>query len=262
MSQYPYPPQQPPPSQVPYGYGYYPNDPLNTLLAPAKRASVFMFVMCGFMIPCGLLFSLFAGILKGMDRSQLPPDQQATFAQLEQQFAALGVSLSGFLMAAGVVMLILGILVRVLGVFVRRGGLGAAIASIIVCCVLVLIAGLSVAGGFVEAGQGQSQGFMGICLWGALLVMLICTLVFLFQAARNSGKVNAYRMAGYAAMQQQYAAGAGQQYGGAHPSQQPQAWQQPGVGPWGQPAWPPPQQPAPQQQQQNWPPPAPPGPSA
>jgi hypothetical protein len=258
VSQYPYP-QQPPP-HVPYGYGYYPNDPLNTLLAPAKRASVFMFVMCGFMIPCGLLFSLFAGILKGMDRSQLPPDQQATFSQLEQQFSGLGVTLSGVLMAAGIVMLIFGILLLVLGVFVRRGGLGAAVASIILCCLLVLIAGLSVAGGFMEASQGQSQGFAGICLWGVLLVMLICTLVFLFQAARNSGKVSAFRMAGYAAMQQQYAAGAGQQYG-AHPSQQPQAWQQPGVGPWGQPAWPP-QQPPPQQQQQNWPPPAPPGPSA
>ena len=96
MSQYPYPPQQPPP-QVPYGYGYYLNDPLNTLLAPAKRASVFMFVMCGFMIPCGLLFSLFAGILKGMDRSQLQPDQQAALAQAEQQFAGLGLSVHDIL---------------------------------------------------------------------------------------------------------------------------------------------------------------------
>jgi len=144
---------------------------------------------------------------------------------------------------------------------VRRGGIGTAVASMILCCLLVLIAGLSLVGGFIEASQGQSQGWMGICLWGVILALLICTLVSLFQAARNSGKVNAFRMAGYAAMQQQYAAGASGQYG-AHPSQQPQAWQQPGVGPRGQPGWPQQQPPAQQPpQQQNWPPPAPPGPS-
>jgi hypothetical protein len=259
VSQYPYPPQQPPPPQVPYGYGYYPNDPLNTLLAPAKRASVFMFIMCGFMIPCGLLVSLLAGILKGVDRSQLPIDQQAAMAQAEQQFSGLGLSMPAILMVLGITSLIFGILLLVLAVFVRRGGIGAAVASIIFCCLLVLVAGLSVAGGVIEASQGESKALAGSCLWGVFLIMLICTVVFLFQAARNSGKVNAFRMAGYAAMQQQYAAGAGQQYG-AHPSQQPQAWQQPGVGQWGQPAWPPPQQ-QPPQQQQNWPPPAPPGPS-
>src|SRR5205823_13145661 len=177
--------------QVPYGYGYYPNDPLNTLLAPAKRASVFMFVMCGFMIPCGLLFSLFAGILKGMDRSQLQPDQQAALAQAEQQFAGLGLSVPDILMVLGITSLIFGILLLVLGVFVRRGGLGAAVASIILCCLLILIAGLSVAGGIMQVSQGEGKAFAGICLWGLFLIMLICAVVFLFQAARNSGKVSA-----------------------------------------------------------------------
>jgi hypothetical protein len=258
VSQYPYP-QQPPP-HVPYGYGYYPNDPLNTLLAPAKRAGVFMFVLCGFMIPCGLLSGLAGALINGIDRSQIQGEQQAALAQMEQQFAAMGISVSAVLMALGIVLLVLGIVLLVLGVFVRRGGLGSAIASIIIYCLMTLYAILSVIMGITQISSGGGQILAATCIWAVVLVMLICTLVFLFQAARNSGKVNAYRMAGYAAMQQQYAAGAGQQYG-AHPSQQPQAWQQPGVGPWGQPAWPP-QQPPPQQQQQNWPPPAPPGPSA
>jgi amino acid transporter len=120
-----------------------------------------------------------------------------------------------------------------------------------------LLAGISIVGGLSGAAQGQGQAVMGVCVWGALLILLIFALVSLFQAAKNSGKLNAARM-GYQAQMQQYQQGYPQQ-----PSQQPQSWQQPGQGQWGQPAWPPqPQQPPqPPQQQQNWPPPPGPPPS-
>src|SRR5689334_4621864 len=72
MSQYPYPPQQPQPPQgyppPPPGYGqqvnyampggYGVSDPL----APAKRASVMMFVLGSMMLLCGLCTGLVAAM--------------------------------------------------------------------------------------------------------------------------------------------------------------------------------------------------------
>ncbi|MDB5321360.1 MAG: hypothetical protein JWN40_2991 [Phycisphaerales bacterium] len=250
MSQFPYSP----PPHVPYGYPQ--QDPLGHLLAPAKRASVCMFVLSGMMIPCGLLMGLMSAMISKADLSQLPPESAAMLRQAEQQFAAAGITLSGFFGFVAVAMVVMGVLALILGVMVRKGGLGSIVSSIIICCLLGLMAGLSVIGGLSGAAQGQAQAMLGTCMWGVLLVLLIFALVSLFQAAKNSGQLNAYRM-GYQAQMQQYQQNV-HGYPGQQPSQQPQNWQQPGPGQqWGQPAWPPqPQQPPPPQQ--NWPPPPPP----
>jgi hypothetical protein len=222
------------------------------LLAPAKRASVSMFVLSGLLIPCGLLLGLLFAAFSNMDLSKLPAENSAQIRLAEQQLGQLGMTVPGFLLGAGLTTLIIGVLLLILGVLVRRGGLGSAVTSIIVCCMLALGAVLSVVGGVSGSAQGQGEAVIGTCVWGILLVVLIFTLVWLFQAARNSGHVAAYRM-GYQNQMQQYQQ-YGQMYPPQHPSQQPQNWQQPGQGQWGQPAWPP----QPPQQQQNWPPPPPP----
>jgi hypothetical protein len=210
-----------------------------------------MFVLTGLMIPCGLLMGLMATMISKADLSQLPPESAAMLHQAEQQFAAAGITMSGFFGFVSIAMVVLGVLSLVLGVMLRKGGLGSIVTSIIVCCVLGLMAGLSVLGGLSGAAQGQGQALLGTCMWGVMLMLLVYALVSLFQAAKNSGPLNAYRM-GYQGQVQQYQQGA-QMYG--QPSQQPQNWQQPAQGPWGQPAWPPqPQQPP----QQQWPPPPPP----
>ena len=246
MSQYPYSP----PPNVPYGYSY--QDPMAQLLAPAKRASVCLFVLAGLMIPCGGLLGLVGAFFAKADFSQVPAETAAMLRQVEQQFATMGITLSGFFLGLAVFMLVMGMVALLLGVFVRRGGLGSIVCSIILCCVMGLLAGISIVGGVSGAAQGQGQAVMGICMWGALLVLLIFALVSLFQAARNSGQLNAARM-GYQSQMQQYQQGYVQQ----PPSQQPQSWQQQ-PGQWGQPAWPPQQPPPPPPQNQNWPPPPPP----
>jgi hypothetical protein len=230
------------------------------LLAPAKRASICLFVLAGLMIPCGGLMGLMGAFLAKADFSQVPAETAAMLRQVEQQFASMGITMSGFFLGLAVFMLVMGMLALLFGVMVRRGGLGSIVSSIILCCVMGLLAGISVLGGFPKAVQGDGQALAGVCVWGLMLVFLLFALVSLFQAARNSGKLNAARM-GYQSQMQQYQQG----YPGQpqQPSQQPQSWQQSGPGQWGQPAWPPqPQQPPqPPQQQQNWPPPPAPPPS-
>jgi hypothetical protein len=249
VSQYPYSP----PPNVPYGYPQ--QDPLRHLLGPAKRASVCLFVLGGLMVPCGLLMGFSAMFFAKADFSQLPPESAAMFHQMEQQFASIGVSAVSFLSASAVVSLILGVVLVILGAVVRRGGLGSIVTSIIICCLFGLVAGLMAIGGISGISQGRDQAMPGTCISGVLLALLIFALVSLFQAARNSGQLNAYRM-GYQAQMQQYQQNP-QMYGSQQPSQQPQSWQHP-AGPgqqWGQPAWPPQppaQQPPPPQ---NWPPP-------
>jgi len=197
VSQYPYTP----PPNVPYGYPY--QDPAAQLLAPAKRASVCLFVLAGLMIPCGGLMGLVGAFLGKADFSQLPAETAAMLRQVEQQFATMGITASGFFVGLAVFMLVMGMLALLFGVMVRKGGLGSIVCSIILCCVMGLLAGISVVGGLSGAAQGQGQAVMGVCVWGALLILLIFALVSLFQAARNSVKLNAYRM-GYQSQAQQY----------------------------------------------------------
>ena len=215
-----------------------------------------MFVLGGLMLPCGLLMGLSAMFFSRGDFSQLPAENVAVFHRIEQQFASIGVSASGFFSVSAVVSLILGVVLVILGVVVRRGGLGSIVTSIIICCLFGLLTGLMAIGGINGISHGQDQAMPGTCISGVLLALLIFALVSLFQAAKNSHQLSAYRM-GYQAQMQQYQQNA-QMYGSQQPSQQPQSWQQPGPGQqWGQPAWPPqPQQPPPPSQ--NWPPPPPP----
>lgn len=200
-----------------------------------------MFIMAGLMIPCGLL----VGLASAFDFSQMSSDP--SFQLAEQQFASIGWSISGFLKVFAAIITIPGIILLVLGVMVRRGGLGSIISSIIVCCLMALLALVCAFGGMVQASQG-GQAVIGILVWVVVLIVLIAIIVFLIQGAKNAGAIAQHRMA-YQAQMHQY-----QQYPGIqHPSQQPQAWQQQ-PGQWSQPAWPPQQQP-PQPPSQNWPPP-------
>lgn len=233
MSQYPYNAPQP----MPYGgYGYYQN-PLDTLLAPAKRASIFMFIMGGLMLPCGLLM----GLVSFADFSQLTGPQAAQLELLEDEFSKLGWSVKGFFQILGALFLVPGLILIVLGVMVRRGGMGSIITSIILCCLMALLAGFGTISGVLQAGQG-GQAILGACIWGGILALLIITLVFLFQAARNSGQLSNYRAQYqnqlYMAQQNQQMYGYPQQQ---YPTQQPQQW-----GQQQQQQWPP---------NQNWPPP-------
>ena len=237
---------------MPYGYGYYGQDPVAALLAPAKRASIVMFVLAGLMLPCGGLMAL-AGA--AADFSQLPPDQVAQIQAVEQQLSSVGWSLKQMFVALGVFMLIPGLIFLGLAVAVRRGGMGSVVTSIIFCGLVGLLAGMG-----VVANLAQGNG-CGAVMFLVALIGLIMAEVFLFQAAGRAGQIAAYRGGGMAAYGQPYSQqgyGPGPQVYGQqqqYPSQQPQTWGQPGGGQWG-----PPQQGWGQQQQQFPPPPPPPPP--
>jgi hypothetical protein len=244
VSQYPYQP----PSPTPYGYGYYGQDPLGALLAPARRASLIMFIVGGLMLPCGVLMPYAAK--HAPDPSQMTPQQAAQVQQAEQQLSAMGWSMSKAYAVMGTACVsVPGLILVVLGVVVRRGGIGGVVTSIIFCGLLTLFFGLMT---LTALAQGGVVAGVPLLLISAAL---IGAEVFLFQAAGRAGQVAAYQgmasAAGYAAG---YSGGYGQP---GYPSQQPQNWQQPGVGPWGQ------QQAGqwgqPQQSQGGWGPPPPPG---
>lgn len=242
MSQYPYQP----PSNTPYGYGYYPQDPLAALLAPAKRASIIMFIIGGLMLPCGLLVPV---AMQKADRSQMLPQQAAKVQQMEQQLTAVGWSLAQFYRVMGACVCVPGVILVVLGAVVRRGGMGSVVASIIFCGLMGLGMGLMMLAMLAEGGLIEA-GLMFLAVAG-----LIAAEVFLFQAAGRAAQVSAYRSGMAAGAYPGYPGGYPQQP--QYPSQQPQSWQQPGVGPWGSP-----------QQQAGWgqnppmaPPPPPPPPS-
>jgi len=249
VSQFPY---TPPPGQ-PYGYTYGAPDPNAALLAPAKRASIGMFILAGLMLPCGCIAGASAMVLAG-GAGRLPPESMAQLQELESQLGSSGITLVGLLRFMAIGIIVFGILFLVMGVFVRRGGLGSIITAIILCCVVGLFTGFAVVSGLITATQGQAQAMLPTCLWGGVLALVLFSLVSLVQAARNAGQIS---RVGYP-IQQPY----GHNPAAYYPQHQPQAWQQPGQPHWPQPGWPPPQQP--QQQQQppppdpNWPPPPPP----
>lgn len=204
------------------------------LSAPAKRASIFMFIISGLMFLCSV------GILAESDPSNVPPAQAAQVQQAEQQLATMGMSFAVMLKIFTGIGVAMGLLFILLGVFVRGGGMVSVIFSIILCCIMVLGFGLF---GLAAMAQGAAAG---ACIPGISSILVICALVFLFQAAGNAGRLAAYRSA-YAMASYQ----AGSIQPGLNPSQQPQVWQQPGQ--WNQPNWPPPPPPS---GQQNWPPPS------
>jgi hypothetical protein len=214
-----------------------------------------MFILAGLLIPCGALMGLLSTAVGKLDVSQLPPESAAEFQKLEQLLSASGWTLAQVFLAMSLGTLVAGFVLLALGIFVRRGGMGSAVTGIIVCCLLSLMALMSVFGSVMSLAQGNGQAAMPACIWGVLLVVFLYTLISLFQAAKNSGQISAYRM-GYSQGFPTYP----QNYPPQAPSQQPQTWQQPPAGQWGQPAWPPTPQPPqpPKPPQQNWPPPPPP----
>jgi hypothetical protein len=174
----------------------------------------------------------------------LPPG--TTFEGLRLQFTIMGVLMVG-----------VALLMIVLGGFVRTGSKGATITSIVLSILLICWMLIEIVGGLVQGSNlGMAgQAAIGACMLVVPLGLLTWLLIWLFQSKGAITRWVAWQSQ-YGAQYQYYAQGQQAAYPPQQPSQQPQNWQQPGQGQWGQPAWPP----QPQQQQQNWPPPSPPPP--
>jgi hypothetical protein len=165
MSQYPSPYSPPPYAQQP-GYYPVPSDPL----APAKRASVIMFVL-------GPLTALMGGCMAALSVAigsvPLQPEQR----QMLQQFEAkTGIPAHTMFMVAGLIIFIPGILLFLLGFFVRRGRLGPIIAAIILTALILVWFALNLIPAALhptpEMALGICSGVFAFVAFGGQLALL------------------------------------------------------------------------------------------
>ncbi|WP_428938456.1 hypothetical protein [Fontivita pretiosa] len=195
MTQYPqYPqpsgqPYSPPYQPYPpaYAYGY---DPAEPLLAPARRASVLMYVIAGMGMLCGLCVGA-VGLLAPLERF-------AADSGLQSAAAELGLPAEQLLKVVYVVIAVLTMLwslvLAVLGPLVRRGGLGAIVTAIVLVTLSLLVLAAN-----LLTGLAQTRGHGAAALAAGLLVLIVPTallgllLAWLIQAARAAPAVRAAR---------------------------------------------------------------------
>ena len=239
MSQYPNPYSGPPlPPQGGYPMGYaspqLPVDPL----APARRASLMMFILGTLGLLCGVCMGVVAVMpieqmmaQQGTSLPPLPPGM--SYSMLPKLFGAIAI----LAVIASVAQLIL-------GVYVRKASAGASVCGIVLAALFVLY---FVANTIFAAIGGQGMAAMAVSL--GLSAVSIFQLVLLIQALRASSIVKQMQAA-YQAQYWQY-------------MQQQQAYQTPG---YNQNAYnaPPaaPAQPGPSQSGWQWAAPPPPPPPA
>lgn len=178
-----YPPQNPTPQQPspypPYGlsqphYAY--GNPLDTLLAPARRAGIALFI-------AGILGVLVGGCLGvmgiGLGLAEIKSDPK--FAEVQQELARSGVTLDAvrimiFVMAA--VTVFVSIAYAVLGFFVRSGTKGALITtSILTGLPLALLVLWCVLGLITLQFQVLCFVVIPIALLGFILAQVISALI-------------------------------------------------------------------------------------
>ena len=154
--------------------------------------------------------------------NQMRPEQIEQLHQLETEFST---KISTIYMVLGIVLVLPGIIYLVLGLRVRGGGFGAVLASIIFTCIAILFFGIRKrGGGDLRAFRGLPGVFLCVIVLAALGVLL----VWLFQAAKNAGKIRDSQVQyqqqymQYQQMMQQYGQ-AGYGYGYGYPPPPPQS---------------------------------------
>lgn len=221
QSPYPYPPYPSP--YAPPQAGTYFGDPGDTILAPARRAAMLMFVLGGLI--------MLLGICNGAQALVVGAEE---FAKVNERFSVPGGPPTPFspetlrtmsLVMAGVT-LFAGLAYVAVGAAVRRGSRGAAIGGIVLSVLAMLFALLVVAGSLLAAIAAPP---MLACACGSLLPvslfgLLIWWLVQSLRAVANWRVVQAqYQMQYWQYQQaaQAYGAMGGYGYGmPQHPTQQ------------------------------------------
>jgi len=236
MSQYPPPPPYPPsqqqqqPQQPGYGYDFsYYQPQQQDPLAPARRASVLMFILGGLIVLPSFCCGAMGLALPGMMAQQPGLFSEMSAAGMTPE--ALQVTL---VVVAGVALFI-GVAMIVLGRFVRGGGIGPVVTSIVLVALIAIYLLLNGLGAVVLPNMTPPQKVLGCAMSVFGLAILGVLLLWLIQAAKAASRV--------ATMKSQYQ----QQYW--QYQQQQQMYQSGYVAP----------PPVPQQQQQ--PPPVPPTPT-
>src|SRR5688572_8214804 len=175
MTQYPNPYSPP---AVGYAQQTY-WDPTRDLLAPARRASTFMFVYGGIMMLCGGCSLANAA----MQSPETIRKVQEMFPNLEMPSPRQTAITAGALLGAS-------ILFVALGAWVRGGRRGAAITSIVFVALILLWQALGFVVGLLTGVPPAAMGVQ-LCISTFLVIIpLIVLLVFLVQVVRNSGQID------------------------------------------------------------------------
>lgn len=182
-----YPSPYQPPTPQPYPtFDYYQPD----LLAPARRASVLMFVLGGLAVASALCC---AGV--GAMLPRMMGENPAAFAEFRRLPNVTPETMQAVLVVMSAVVLLVGVAYLVLGAFVRAGRRGAIITSIVLSILAILLLGLNVATGLMQSFS-RPQTAVGVVLLAVPLALLLLLVRWLLRAARAPD----------AALTQQYAA--------------------------------------------------------
>jgi hypothetical protein len=198
VGQYPSPYSPPnPPTNLNYASGF------PDLMAPARRASIMMFVI-GAM---SLLLGLCSGAVVAMA-------QGAQYQALAQQFAKSSQGpppsesvLRTIYAALAIISAVAGIVLIVLGIFVRRASKVAMVFSVILCGMALLWLGISELSGLIQA-LGNPVVAIGACVMLVPLATVGLTTMWLIQALKALPHLEAARQqwqAQYTASRQQQA---------------------------------------------------------
>lgn len=163
----------------------YPWHAAPDLLAPARRASLMMFLIGGFLLLGGLCMGV-AGALF----DQFPAEQRE---EIDKKLEAQGLDFKTQAVTMAVVMGTPGLALFVLAFFVRRGGFGSAVTAMVVASILAMLAGLSLVGNGLQAVSGNSSAALEACMMLGLLSALTLLIIFLVQALRAASQAAVMR---------------------------------------------------------------------
>ncbi|MGB7160360.1 MAG: hypothetical protein WBD40_19990 [Tepidisphaeraceae bacterium] len=226
MSQYPSPPPySPPPQQPGYGYDFSYYQPQQDPLAPARRASIMMFVLGGLMAlfgACNLISSLV------MPADQVLAQQESLLGGQPSPMSAEAIQALSAFMAISVC--VVGVTIIVLGVSVRRGGMGAVVGAIIVSSIVTLFLLLILVIAIIGAATISPLYGGFACVVCLPLLPFVVLLSWLVQAARAAPRIAMMKsqyqqqLWQYQQQQQMYQAG---YLAPPAPQSSPPAYQQP-----------------------------------
>jgi hypothetical protein len=166
-----------PPNVTPY-YGAPPDSH-----APAKRASVLMFILGPIILLLGGCFAAMPSML-----AMAPPDQaRQMYDQFQNTYHVSASEINVVFVVIGVVVLLVGLALLIMALFVRRGGKVATILAMVVTGLILL----NSAGGLLLAllHMTDASALGGLCTNTFVLAIFGLLFVWLTQAFRASGKI-------------------------------------------------------------------------
>jgi hypothetical protein len=220
-----YYPQPFPPPQEPFRFDFsrYPRgDPL----APARRASIALWVIGGLGLLCGVCAGIGVWIIPS---DQLAAQMPRLTAEQQKQLGnvdAETILRIGFTVI-GISALAVGLTMVVTAAFVRRGSRGAAVVAIVACSLTLLWSIVTVLASVVQMIGGNAASALTGLFWVVLGAALVVTVRWLVQTFRAGSMASSWQLWHAQVWQYQQQQQPGYGYGPPGPaaeSAQPAPW--------------------------------------